>query len=63
MYKIFSYLVVSLLLVGCAAEKTPQIKEQTKPLQILKKDEVKKFLSEIGLITKPISKFVISSMG
>ena len=42
MYKIFSYLVVSLLLVGCAAEKTPQIKEQTKPLQTLKKDEVKK---------------------
>ncbi len=42
MFKIFAYAVASLLLVGCAAENTPQVKEQTKTLEVQKKDEVKK---------------------
>ena len=46
MYKIFAYLVMSLLLIGCAAEKTPQVKEQTKPMsskeEVVKEKVVKK---------------------
>ena len=46
MYKIFAYAVVLLLLVGCTTDKTPQIKEQTKPLETQKQDEVNKSQSK-----------------
>ena len=49
MYKIFTYLVASLLLVGCTAQNTPQveketndIKTQSKEIAKIKKEEVKK---------------------
>ena len=42
MYKIFVYLVVSLLFVGCTAQNTPQVENDKKPVKIQKEEEVKK---------------------
>lgn len=49
MYKIFTYLVVSLLLVGCTAQNRPQVEKETKPIKTqneevakIKQEEVKK---------------------
>jgi nitrous oxide reductase accessory protein NosL len=46
MYKTFTYMILSLLLVGCATEKSPKVKEQTKSTtkkqKEVKKAEVKK---------------------
>ncbi len=49
MYKIFTYAVVSLLLLGCTAQKTPQVEKEMKSISTqkekvvnIKQDEVKK---------------------
>lgn len=51
MYKIFVYLVVSLLLIGCTAQKTPQVAKptQTQKEKITKTEPVK--------VKKPESKY------
>ena len=46
MYKIFAYLITALLLVGCTAEKSPQVKEQTKQTT-MKNETLKEPVKEV----------------
>lgn len=54
MYKIFTYLVISLLLLGCTAQKTPQVKEETTSIKT-QTEEVAKIKQEE--VTKAESKY------
>ena len=41
MYRIFTYLVVSLLLVGCTTQNTPQVEKEKKPIKTQKEEVAK----------------------
>ena len=56
MYKIFAYLIITLLLVGCTAQKTPQVDKETKPIKT-QKEEVKKIESKQEEVKKSESKY------
>jgi|GEM_PF-687060 len=47
MFKIFVYLLISLLLAGCALETTPQVEKETKHTKIQKKEVAKTKQDEV----------------